>query len=98
KARPSLIELRRRCPSACMHRFASALLFLILLLPGVRAEDAAPAIQRLYDRAAAAEQAHDHDEAVRLYYEGLEQLRAAGEGDTPDAGLFVAGVARGLRA
>ncbi|CAN5143555.1 hypothetical protein BH10PSE9_BH10PSE9_22200 [soil metagenome] len=79
-----------------MHRFAFTLLIVLLLLAGARAEDIPAGIQRLYDEASAAAQAGDHEEAVRLYYDGLEQLRGAGEGDTPDAGMFAAGVARGL--
>jgi tetratricopeptide (TPR) repeat protein len=65
-----------------------------MTLAGSAADD----VQALFDRGTAAAAAGRHQEAVQILYEGLQALRAAGEGETPDAGLFAGEIARSLAA
>jgi tetratricopeptide (TPR) repeat protein len=73
-------------------------LALILAAPAAGQGGSFADIQTLYDRATAAAAASRHDEAAAHFYEGLEALRAAGAGETPDAGMFAAGLADALAA
>ena len=70
------------------------LLLLVVLAAPASAQPAASADpQALYDRGVAAAAAGRHADAVDILYQGLEALRAAGRGATPDAGLFAGEIA-----
>ncbi|MEO8667092.1 MAG: hypothetical protein ABI399_01135 [Bauldia sp.] len=71
---------------------------LCLLMLFVGSAAAEESVQDLYDRGTAAAEAGKDGEAVDLLYAGLEKLRAAKQGESPDAGLFAAGIARSLAA
>ncbi len=71
-----------------------AFLLALPLQPAAADDD----LQGYYDRGTAAASAGQHAEAVAIFSAGIEKLRAAGEGETPDAGLFAAGAARSLAA